>query len=188
MRKIFVNKKTGFIVKDLYSPIIIRDYRGVLFYSTEPLIPKVKYFNLPGLGEYYIDQGNFTVAKEPRKHRLAKIPTPQRRIKPPTDFKIIFGNNPNKCTIFWDKKLIVFDNDFKEKPLYMLYFILYHEYGHSLFKSEHYADLVASNLMKKKGFNISQIQAASLESLSFRQGARKQFLTEQLIKYNKNVQ
>jgi hypothetical protein len=182
MSELIVNKKTGFRVNDVTTPVIIRDFRGMLFYTTESLIPKVKYFNLPPLGRFYLDSGNITPLKHPIKRKLAKLPTPERFRRPPFDFQVQFGNNPNKCTIFWDQKKILFDNAFKSKSLSELYFVLFHEYGHALYGTEKYADLVATNLMKIRGFNTSQIGDAPLFTLSAIQLERKKFIIDKLIK------
>lgn len=181
MRKLDLDKKTGFVVKDTTKPIIIRDNRGILFYTTEPLLPKVKCFNLP-IGNYFVETGSFVAMEKPRKYKLASMPFPERRKKRPDDFKIIFEKNPNKCSVFWDRKTIVFDNSFKEKPLPQLFFVLYHEYGHHLYNTERYADLYASNLMKVRGYNPSQIASAHMHSLGSAQYDRKKYVTEKLIK------
>lgn len=174
-----LNSITGFKVKDVTKPVVIRDSRHIIFYDTEPLLPKVEYFNLPP-GIYWVDTGFFSEASFPRSYPLAKLPRPERNRPKPFDFEITFESNPNKCTILWDEKVIVFDNAFLDKPLPELFFVLYHEYGHSLYETEKYADLYASNLMKVRGYNPSQICYAHLDSLSAKQIARKEFVIDQL--------
>src|SRR3972149_10578245 len=150
MIPLVLKQKAGFINVNPNQPVIIRDIRGKLFYSTEGLRP-VKSFNLPE-GQYFIDQGTIQMTKFiPPK--LAKLPAPERSLKAPFDFAITFDYNPNKCTIQWRKKVIVFDNSLKDYTLPELFFILYHEYSHALYKTEKYADLHAANLMLKKGYN-----------------------------------
>jgi hypothetical protein len=185
--KITLKSKTGFEILNLNTPVIIDDYRGIEFYNTQPLLDqgnKVRKFNLPA-GTYQVREGNFVAMKYPVKMPLAKLPRTERYRKPPFDFVIKFGDNPNKCTIFWVGKTIVFDNSFKTMPLPYVFFVLYHEYGHSLFGTEKYADLVASNIMKIRGYNISQIYRAQIFSLSELQWERKKFLSEQLRKAQK---
>lgn len=181
MRRLTLDKITGFRVKDPTQPILIRDGNGQIFYDTEILVPKVKYFNMPA-GVYFVDRGYFTEALEPRQYELSDLPKPERRRRAPTDFKIEFGYNPNKCSVIWDEKRILFDNSFREKPQYEVFFILFHEYGHALYETEKFADLYAANMMKLRGYNPWQICMAHLNSLSSEQYERKQFINEQLLK------
>ena len=180
MRKLEIKSKTGFKVTNPNSPVVIRDHRGILFYSTEPLLPRVKEFNLPP-GTYFVDTGYFVPMPQPVKNKLVKLPMPERLLPKPSDFEIVFGNNPNKCTIFWKKGYILFDNSFREKPLPQLFFILYHEFGHARYRTEKYADLYAVNCMLSKGFNVSQIGTAPIYSLSDRATDRKEFVIEKLL-------
>lgn len=183
MRKLEVSKKTGYKVNDIYSPIVIRDYRGIMFYTTEPLLPRVKEFNLP-VGSYMVDSGYFSPMTFPVQYKLIRLPFPERFLPKPKDFVICFGDNPNKCTIFWDKGIIMFDNSFREKPLPQLYFILFHEFGHARYKTEKYADLYAVNSMLAKGFNPSQIGMAPIQSLSNYADYRKENVVNRLLKAN----
>jgi hypothetical protein len=109
MKPLNIGVKTGFIVKDVYKPIIIRDARGVLFYETESLLPKVEFFNLPA-GHYFVEKGWFSETLLPRVYPLAVLPPPERQYPDPTYFDIEFGDNPNKCSILWDERVIVFDS------------------------------------------------------------------------------
>jgi hypothetical protein len=167
-----VLEKTGFRVKDPFSPIIIRDMRGIMFYNTLALTPKVKHFNLPK-GDYLVDNGYFTKMDKPVNYPLYPLPKFERKRKKPYDFKIIFGNNPNKCTVYWYKKLIVFDNALKELPKPQLDFILFHEYAHARYTTEVYCDLMAANYMLTRGYNPSQIRVAPIKTLSDKQIKRK---------------
>ena len=180
MRKIFLTKKTGFINVG-NKPIIIRDYRGIKFYDTSGLSPQPEKFNMPQ-GEYYLDQGHIRET-EPVNYPLVKLPPFERNLKKPYNFKIIFGDNPNKCTIYWRKKIILFDNDLKDYSLPELDFIRFHEFGHARFKTEKYADLMAVNYMLTKGYNPLQIGEAQLTSLSDNNYERKVFLTNKIVSY-----
>ena len=178
-----VPKKTGFKVLEVSTPVIIKDYRGIDFYDTTPILKNgniVKSFNLPE-GAYFVESGNFAKMKKPKKYKLAKLPPRQRLRKLPTDFEIIFGTNPSKCTIFWDNKVILFDNDLMSLTLPELFFILYHEYGHALYKTEKFADLYSANMMKIKGYNPLQIASAPIKSLDKNED-RKIFAIEQMLK------
>lgn len=182
MRQITLNKKTGFKVNDIYQPVVIRDHRGILFYTTEPLLPKVKEFNLPP-GTYCVDNGYFSPMILPVSYGNIKLPFPERALPKPDNFKVEFGNNPNKCTIFWKEGRILFDSSFKEKPLYEVFFILFHEEGHSRYKTEDKADLYAAKKMLDYGFNPYQVGIAPLFSLSDRQMFRKNNIVDKLEKY-----
>lgn len=181
MRQIVLNKKTGFKITNPMIPVIIRDFRGKLFYSTEPRIPRVKVFNLPK-GKYYIDRGSFQPLKNPIKFKLPKLPKRQRHNKPfPSYFKFIFADNPNKCTIFWDRELIVCDPSLKEASLPVLHFILFHEFAHSRYGTEKYADAGSAYMMIKKGYNPWQIVKSPLTSLSNNQLDRKIYIYNLLL-------
>lgn len=178
MRKLVLRKKTGFRNLDPYNPVTIRDFRGKLFYTTEPILPVHK-FNLPP-GSYYVDTGRFRKMNNPVRYKLAKLPPRQRWLKPPYNYNVKFGNNPNKATIYWGKNLILYDKSLKEASLPELWFILFHEFAHGCFKDEHLADLMSTNLMKKRGFNPSQIGTAPITSLSNHQFPRKKFIVDQI--------
>ncbi|MFA7302011.1 MAG: hypothetical protein WC069_06895 [Candidatus Shapirobacteria bacterium] len=185
MQEITLNKKTGFRNLTPSKIVVINDFRGLPFYSTEEIGNPVKEFNLPE-GKYYLVCGNIAKMVKPVKYRLAPLPIPQRNLKPPFDFNVIFSENPNKCSILWGKKVIVFDYSLKEKSLPELWFILFHEFSHARYSTEKYADLSASNLMKVKGFNPSQIGNAPITSLSSIQFERKNFIVDNLIKHGRH--
>jgi hypothetical protein len=180
MTSIIIDKKTGFMNMEPTRPVVIRDFRGKLFYSTEGL-RSVKEFNLPP-GNYTVEKGNIKFRKIPVDYPLSALPKPERNLRPPFDYKIIFDNNPNKCTIKWLEKIIIFDNELKQLTLPELFFILYHEFAHAKFQSEKYADLMAGNIMLKKGYNPSQIGKAPITSLSTMQYERKKHIVKNMIK------
>lgn len=185
MRKLDLKQKTGFKVTDIYKPIVIRDFRGILFYTTEPLLPRVKEFNLPA-GTYIVDSGYFVPMAKPVNYKMISLPPAERLFPKPTNFEIRFGRNPNKCTIFWKKGYILFDESFREKPLPQLFFILFHEFGHARYKTEKFADLYAANCMIKKGFNPPfQIAMAPIESLSDAAYERKNLVVSKLLQVQK---
>lgn len=193
MRPLNLSKKTGFRVLNPSVPVIIRDKRGILFYSTESMLPRVKWFNLPA-GEYLVDKGGIVSTKYPRKYKMINLPNPQRLMKSPRNFQVVFASNPNKCTVSWSLNRITFDNSFKEKSLPIMDFILFHEFGHQYYGcpdgstpeqkefSERCCDMFASNMMKSKGYNPNQIGRALVYSLSERQAGRKANIVKQLIK------
>jgi hypothetical protein len=181
MNPLIVHKKTGFQNLTPESHVIIRDFRGVLFYSTEGLRP-VKAFNLPP-GTYFVDKGNIKPLSKPLHYKFARLPLPERNLKPPFNFSVMFANNPNKCSIIWNEKTIIFDTNLKMKSLPELDFILFHEFSHCRYTTEKYADLQATNLMKKRGYNPSQIGSAPITSLSDMQYERKKHIVNNIIRY-----
>lgn len=185
--EINVLEKTGFVVTDVTQPIVIRDARGRLFYSTESLTPKVKAFNLPGFGKYLVDSGSFKPMKTPVNFPLLWLPAPERDHPPAKDFVIKWEDNPHKCTIDFTKKEIVFDKSFLEKTLPEIYFIYYHEISHRYFKTEKWVDIMADNYMRLKGFNPSQIGYAHITTLSERQAHRKTFHINRIIEQGVNA-
>jgi len=179
-RTLYVTKKTGFRNNTPEKPIVIRDFRGVLFYSTIWLNKPVYEFNLPP-GKYMVDEGSFTEMKSPVDYKLAKLPRPERFYPSPFKFDVHFGNNRNKCSILWDQKTILFDNQFKESPLPILDFMLFHEFGHELYSTETLADQLSANYMKRRGYNPSQIGDAPISTLSDRQLSRMANIVDALI-------
>lgn len=187
MREFNLLTKTGFAVKDIYTPVIIRDFRSMSFYNTEPILPKVKNFNLPR-GKYFIESGRIERLPNPIRYPYLKLPPRERRFRPvPKHFKILFANNPNKCTIDWNRQTITFDHSLKDYTLPELDFIRFHEYSHARYKTEKYCDLMAVNYMLAKGYNPSQIGHAQIESLSDGQFERKNFVINKLINYERNT-
>lgn len=173
-----MHKKTGFTNLTPTRPVVIRDFRGVEFYSTIGL-GQVESFNLPE-GQYFIESGLIGELEKPVKVKLIEMPTAQRWMRNPENFNVYFEYNPNKCTIDWDTDTIVFDTAFQTAPLPSIYFILFHEFGHSLYTTEEYADMYAANRMLQKGFNMSQIGMSPLVSLSEKQYNRKNNLIDRL--------
>jgi hypothetical protein len=170
--------KKGFEILDPTSPVIINDNRGVLFYSTAELLPRITKFNLPPFGNYFVEAGSFQELDKPVDYPKATLPQLIRRFPDPFDFDIEFARNDAKCTIVWGQNKIVFDTAFKTKPLPEVWFILCHEFAHAFFNGgtperESLADQMAGNYMLARGFNPEQIKAAPITSLSERQWQRK---------------
>lgn len=172
MREIILEKKTGF---ETSLPFKIFEPNGNEFFSSEFTNKiqngEVLKFNLPP-GKWSVE-GSIRRLSEPVKFSSIKLPPPERRIKK-RKYQIIFGHNKNKCTIYYKAGLIVFDNAFKDAPLYIKFDIYYHELGHHLYKTEKFADLYAINKMLQFGFNPSQIGRAKLFSLSSKSYERKE--------------
>lgn len=197
MRKIVVTKKTGYRINDPTKAVIIRDARGIIFFTTEAQLPRVRFFNMPPFGVFYVEQGDFSELPEPIKYRYHNMPAPQRNRRSPFGFEVVFvDKNPAKCTIDWDKEKIYVDKTFKEKPLYWLFFLLYHEFAHAKYgadpwslpetkkQAERNCDLMAGNYMKARGFNPNQILLASTQALSDHDPLRKVQLKDALESVN----
>jgi hypothetical protein len=178
MRDLILEEKTGFTSS---LPFEIFEPNGNLFYSSDftDHIAKGERldFNLPA-GEYKYN-GSFIKLADPVPVKNIILPLPERDIKGKR-YSIIFGTNPNKCSIFYDTGVILFDNSFKSKPLYIKYGVYYHELGHHWYKTESKADLYAAKKMLDKGFNPSQIGFASIESLSEKSFERKEKIVNHL--------
>lgn len=184
MYKINIGQKTGFKILRPEKEVVIRDDRGILFYSTEFKTPKVVEFNLPA-GKYIVDSGYFRSMSNPVDYPLMPLPPKQRNRPIPHDFKMIWSKNPNKCSIVWPEKKIVFDVSLKDYSLPELDFIKFHEYSHANYHTEKYCDLKAANYMILKGYNPIQIGVSQIDSLSGKQSHRKEFLTNMICKYYK---
>ena len=188
MRSLVIKNKIGFLTR---LPFEIFDRYGNLFYSNEFTEAGKKLpakgrgtcyrFNLPA-GDYKYN-GVFYKLHKPLKYPLIKIPKPERKY-PFKRYKIVFKDNPNKCSIYYNVGLIIFDTQFKNAPVYQIYDIYYHELGHHFYRTEAFADTYASNKMLSIGFNPSQIGRASIETLSESQNYRKQIKVNTLKKLN----
>lgn len=174
-----LNKKTGFFNTGI-EPIIIYDYRLKPFYDTRNIKKRVKKFNLPK-GLYFVKSGRFEKMIKPVDYKLYDLPKLERRYKNPFNFNVVFADNPSKCSILWNRDLIVFDHKLRNLTLPEIHFILFHEFAHKLYSTEKYTDLLAANLMLLKGYNTYQIGSAPVTSLSCRQYERKKFLVNSLV-------
>lgn len=160
MEKIRLLKKTGF-VSDV--DIFIFDAEMKPFYFKRSNGKRI-YFNLPK-GKYFC-KNEIHILNSPVKYKLPKLPKPEIKVVPPKTFpKIIYGNNPHKCSIFYAENKILFDNSFKDLPRFIISFIIYHEFGHFAYRgngqqSEKNCDTFARYMMLKNGYNPSQVHFA----------------------------
>lgn len=171
MLDLILEEKTGF---SSTLPFVIYELNGNIFYSSD-FTDKIEKgetlnFNLPA-GSYKYN-GSFIKLPKPVPIKTITLP-PRERNLANKRYNITFGDNPNKCTIFYDKGIILFDNQFKNSPLYVKYAIYYHELGHHWYKTEFKADLFSAKKMLDKGFNPSQIGMNILDSLSEKSFERK---------------
>lgn len=171
MRKIELDKKTGFKITNPKVPVIIRDFRGIEFYNNSELYNRTA-FNIPA-GTYFVERGEFVPLKNPVIYSYNKLPDAERNFPDPFNFKIDFKQNPNKATIDWRKKEIIIDESFRGAPLPVLYFMLFHEFAHGKYENETLVDRLAENMMIAKGFNPSQTAKALITTLSQKQYNRK---------------
>ena len=160
--------KTGYFS---YDPLIkIFDNENKPFYVCPNKNGVIK-FNLPR-GVYKTENKIIKLAS-PVKYKLETLPKRTVKRKLPENFKIVFAENPNKCSVFHELGIIIFDNSFKEKPKFFLVFIKLHELGHYFYASkdknpmskeyqinEAYCDKFARRKMLELGYNPTQIQHA----------------------------
>jgi len=144
------------------QPLVIKDKDKKTIY----LAPRGKVFNVPVIDKIYI-KGKY-------KRLPAKIITgvqlkyykPEKKVRFKGIRRVLFRNNPNKCSIDVNSGTLIFDkNFFKQLNIVQLYFILSHELGHYFYYSEHKADAFARFVMLMLGFNPSQIVAAASSTL-----------------------
>lgn len=170
--EITTNAKTLFYFPNYKTEKLeLFDSRNILFYSSD--------FSNNFKGYFYLPKGKFTTDNQIKKSNKSlqqpkiKLPKRQRDYKHNfKEFKIFFGENKHKCSIFHNDKIILFDSSFLKEPQYIIDFILYHEHGHNYYSSEELADLFSVAKMIKKGYNPSQIINCPF-SLSDKQEKRK---------------
>ena len=156
-------KITGFKCAD--RVIIIRDSKGLPFYTFKNVSGKTVWFNLPK-GLYETD--NTLTRTLPRKYHLPNLPKRERNYKLPERIKYVYAPNKNKCSIFFNAKpiTVVMDNSFKSKPKPFRVFIRLHEIAHFFYSTEWKCDLFACKMMAKLGYNPSQFGSANTFCLS----------------------
>ena len=180
MSKMILQEKAGF---QSSMPFNIYEPDGKLFYSSDftDHIEKGERldFNLPA-GEYTFD-GSFIKLPYPVKTSFITLPQKERNFTKKR-YDIEYGTNPNKCTIYYERGLILFDNSIMSKPLYVKYGIYYHELGHHFYETEWKADLYSAKMMLDKGFNPSQVGRVVTEGLSEKSMDRILRLVSELTK------
>lgn len=158
--ELIVSHKSGFISS---SPEVQIEKDGMPFYYMKRK-GRFIMFNMP-VGNYELVKGLVT-AKPFIDYPLLDLPDVKGTL--PTNIKIHYKENPNKCSVDISNKKVMhvwFDNSFKHFPSWVRDWILGHEAGHYLYhghglQSEINCDLFACNVMFAKGLNPSQIQAA----------------------------
>lgn len=164
--KFQVDTKTGFSTTD--KELLIYDKSMIPFYFISG-IKNLFRFNLP-LGTYYTEN-KITQLDKPCYYSSPKVPEKYFfDINYPENFKIIYRDNPNKCSVDLEKATIIFDTSYKKEPRFVRDFIKFHELGHFDYtgkgdQSERDCDLFAGNCMLKIGYNPTQIAAAQKYSL-----------------------
>jgi len=181
MRDLILEKKTGFMSR---LPFDIYDNKGLLFYDSSFTSHiaggEVLRFNLP-IGIYTYN-GNLIKLDNPIPVMNISLPFRERNIDTGKKYKIRWGINPNKCTIFYLTGEILFDSSLQDLPLYVRYGIYYHELGHLYYKTESKADFFAAKRMLELGFNPSQIGRTLLIGLSEKSMNRKKLMIKTLTK------
>lgn len=180
-----VFKPSGFIAKrervtifDLCRPNIETPFYDFDFSERENI--NDRRFNLP-VGMYETE--NDLIHSYFKESNNFQIPEPEIFRPLPFSFPIIYESNPNKASIDFRKRVITIDPSFIEKPRYDLDFIISHEYGHFIYRTEKFADLYSMKRMLKKGYNKSQIRTAINESLTKQSSnKRKKFIEIQTNK------
>ena len=178
MKEFAVGKKTVFFS---LKPVVIYDYRGIIFYDSSFVKKFSGFFSLPR-GKYKTDSE--FVEKNIKFNDPSKIKLPpfeRNYFHNWDEFKINFSTNPNKCTISHKDKTITYDKSFCSKPLFILYFILAHEMGHNYYTDEINADRFAVKKMLEWGFNLSQIGMSPLLALSEKNEERRIKVIDTLI-------
>lgn len=160
MREIRLKTPTTFRNNELEEINIYQD--GKLFYSSKYLNKNPEFFNLPA-GDFQTE--NF-ISVAPLSIPKIKLPKKERHIKSGENYEIRFEPNPNKCTVYHDQDLIVFDESFKNKPEIEILCVYYHELGHRFYETEYKCDIYSYYRLLKLGYNPSQIKQAFQNTLS----------------------
>ena len=170
--------KTGFRSKAPLVAVYTTDYEPFYIMKRKGAYT---YFNLPK-GEFIID---IEVEKlnKPNVFNAPSLPKFERNIKRPKEIKIVFADNPNKCSISLEDGVIICDHSIKAKGRAEQCFVIYHEFGHYFYKTESCCDLYASRRMINEGYNPSQTVFSVNGCLSDRSQNRK----DEIYNFAKNT-
>lgn len=171
--KFTLNKKTTLHCSE--PKIVIFDGSGLCYFMNNNKGGK-HYFNLP--------QGKYKTtckvrkAKRPLNYTLPNFPKPEGLRQLPERFKITWGKNPHKCSVYPKIGLVIFDTSLKKLPRFILQYIMFHELGHYFYfdngeASELKCDTFANIQMIKNGWNPSNCFIANQFVLSDAQQNRK---------------
>lgn len=174
-----LGKITGFYTNDKSITVFERGFIPMYRYENPDGL-KIR-FNLPsGIFQTY---NNLKQMEEPVKYKLPYLAAKERNYQTPPNLTIVFQPNPNKCSVYLDKGLIVMDNVYRDYPSYMVKYILFHEIGHYWYggngeRSEKKCDTFAAYHMLKRGYNPSQVKLANGLTINseFRKAACSHFL------------
>ena len=151
--RISIKNKTGFETAAKAIAIYSEDFAP--FYYMEAKQGKLIKFNLPA-GVYFCEE-NIKQLPKPIEYKTPNLPKPEREFRhPEKPIEIIFRPNPNKCSIFLELGLIVAAPSINLKTRSEKMFVIYHELGHYMYKSEHLCDQYAVKRMLEEGYNPSQ--------------------------------
>jgi len=185
MEELVNTEVSGFCSFD--SVISITDQRGrPFYYFRNPNRNRVT-FNLPA-GIYYTDNRVKRLNKALR-YELPELPKPNRWMKRPEDFELKVEDNPNKCSVYLEKGIIIIDPALIELPQPMLTHVLQHELGHYQYGAKGQASrkdkmfyevccdkFAAKQMCEHLGYNPSQSFYSTNICLSEGQAERKQEL------------
>lgn len=119
-------------------------------------------FTLP-VGTYTLSGGSLIGRMKRRKGATVpgtlRCPIPRR-------VRIVVSPNPHKAVILLPEGVIILDPSLARLPYFVRVFILFHEIGHYWHEDEAACDAFAAEEMAKRGFNPSQIMAATEMTLS----------------------
>ena len=180
MKKVVLNYKTGFESEDSFIDILNENLQP--FYEKENINIGGKInFNLP-IGTYYTNN-NLTKLKKPVAYILPYLPPPQKHANEPKKLKIVYCDNPNKCSIDLETGTVFMDEFISDKTQSERTFVLYHELGHYKYLTESLCDLYAVYKMIELGYNPSQCNTAGDECLSEYNQERK----NKIYNFSKNI-
>lgn len=119
-------------------------------------------FTLPA-GSYKVE-GGAMLGPMPARAGAKDLPRPKFPL--PRKVVLKYTDNPNKAQIDLRRGVVYLDNAFRGAPDFVRTFVLLHEIGHYYYADEASCDAFAAQEMYKRGYNPSQILAASRMSLS----------------------
>lgn len=180
---ISVEKISGFACKEPVIRIYSDTEKIWYLYHTKGIKTR---FNLPK-GNFFTEN-NLEKLESPVQFRLPVLPRKNFNPVSLPEFKVMFTENPNKCSVNVKTGQVFFDNSFRNYPEFILQFILFHEAGHLFYrgeghKSERNCDLFAAYHLLKRGMNPSQIRLA--QGVTLKDEYRKQHLLNHLQKAKK---
>lgn len=159
--RIKTDKKTGVALQFAgpHSPVRVWQNGHVFIYRKQTAPGVIKFNLFPGEYEVEPKPDGFNFIPFIKKTAEFKLPKPEKNFEGFSEAPDVVRNHTIDYTparTYVKNNLIEITSRMNDYPISVIYFIIGHELGHNLYKTEWKCDLFACHLMAKKGFGLSQ--------------------------------